>query len=1839
MDQYHFYDEIGKGRHSQVYKGRQKKTVEYVAIKRVDKALMDRVVNEVQVMHRLNSPHTLRFHNWYETRNNLWLILEYCTGGDMLSLLKQDVRLPEAAVKVFGVDLMTGLQYLHSHGYLFCDLKPSNVLVDEYGVVKLSDFGLSRRIPSPNTQNTSTPRKKGTPYYMAPELFVEDGVHSYKSELWSLGCMLFELYVGKPPWTSTSLNDLIRAILHEPFTFPPSLKVSNEFRDLLGRLLAKDPLKRATWKEALNHRFWSATVPPKEVTLPAEPLYEAMLETMRAQLPLTDELGESSLTESTLEESNDTRGSSVLDESTLVSTNISETLESISNLPPPSPHQQSGIHPLTSGGTPQPHVPVIPVGGAIGGGKRVDIVRMSAGARLNHGGGDDVTLVNRDTEVDFDSHGVTPTDPHRAPSSHRGGPQAGLGGGQGGGHGNEFKISEGKEHDDHYSQNQYQQPMANNRMIGGSMGAAGSSMASEGGFGGSESEENDDISPYDVHPVDTSFHPSSQKGEEVSNGGGEALQPAPLNLSVRSSRHGLMSQSLRQYEDNETISENTPNQPRRGGGGGVVVHGNPDPIEINGDIQLITNTTGGDGSGVNQAGGSGGQRMVRNEANLSKLKSKNRITNQPISSQPKARANSGDGSGHVHDDYKETRENHHVQQNQQQQRQLSEQRHYGGDHPDMIPGPPLSTPDQPISSKQCSSQQAIRRSSHGRGSFTHSNSGSSRSSGNGGPQTMTTYHTPPRGPSSINEMHPPPSRQQQNQSNERNGGSESKQNEEEEQQQQQENGKEKEGGEVKGGEGEDEDEYWAWEEEVGRAIPVSKLIGSGAGDVTVRPIVLNKFIEVIDKPPEFDVTCLPFDALSSQQILALSSNDLENYLTSVYKSLATKDILVANKVHVLSYLYRISHIDTVANIVINSSFAPLLLKMAKRFKSNNLRALVVTLLGLLVRHATLVVPDQADGNTDDETNNNDVGGLMRVMIELLKESNPKLRRRSIATLGELLFYVHTLEPSDPHAPISNTSSNPSNNGNGVIRWYVPGNTIPSLARCLQEDEDEIVCHYACKTVENILAQASPDQCRRFASLEIGVRLADLALRSQRKSEALHTTAATALAHFLRRVLLPDDHSHPSTAFPPPPSYESNASPAYGHAFNSPVPPGSFQTGSNNSDGGGGGGGDLNNHVAIGQLTPIQNIVDQSPSQPNSLSPAPHNASNRPMSASSATVAAGQPGAGGAAGPRLVSRIFERNGGGALTIAEGVLQPSSARIQVAFVTMVVALFWESGDGDFDSAALLSGGVWPLQSPRPPDLQTQDRSDNSSGGNAAATLAGRPLRQLRQQLTGNNSKLLLGLVRCVERGLNSTARAKAMVALRVVCARHSHALVQVLDRGLILKLEKLVSSPMALESDPYLRSCSLQLFIFLVTHVVDTTMSLINECYTLVKQIAPLSSSCYFSAPYPQQQQLQHNNNNSDQDSRNAINKDNGINTNQGINNGNQHQNLTLYLSSFSSVSHLIAAQCVNETLVAAPNFLDNIVRLLEFTCDSPVPTHMNQQTSSSSSFGSYECRYHSTNVPHSSKQHDKNSTTDKRRIDTAFISSLGSSRPSSASSTSATSSSTMINTRSDLQQVLLLTLQGLCKNAEILLPQRIPFIATKLLPCLCRILIENNSDARANTVTLLRLLLPPLLLIEFDEKQRYFSSINRNQEQYDNNNHQNLISNIMNLSLLSLSIENFVLPFLPILISSNQPEPIPQFVLSLSMELFQSWKCPNQLSSYLHHHHTSGITFDSSLSSLSFAEALTKKQQHHQTNTMSKVSIIDEMIDVAHRSPLPQVLTMANQLANAISNSSPGNAHN
>ena len=181
MNNYHIYEEAGRGKYSVVYKGRKKKSIEYVAVKSVERGRRKKLMDEVSIFQMIENdhisqasasdgaaagssanvpggsannqkilnnwhPNILRFYNWYETRNHFWIILEYCSGGDLYTLLEQEKKLPEDAVKKFAYELLEGLSYLHSQGIIFGDLKPSNVLMNEYCKLKLCDFGLAKKV-------------------------------------------------------------------------------------------------------------------------------------------------------------------------------------------------------------------------------------------------------------------------------------------------------------------------------------------------------------------------------------------------------------------------------------------------------------------------------------------------------------------------------------------------------------------------------------------------------------------------------------------------------------------------------------------------------------------------------------------------------------------------------------------------------------------------------------------------------------------------------------------------------------------------------------------------------------------------------------------------------------------------------------------------------------------------------------------------------------------------------------------------------------------------------------------------------------------------------------------------------------------------------------------------------------------------------------------------------------------------------------------------------------------------------------------------------------------------------------------------------------------------------------------------------------------------------------------------------------------------------------------------------------------------------------------------------------------------------------------------------------
>ncbi|KAK6913819.1 Protein kinase domain [Dillenia turbinata] len=276
MNQYHVYEAIGRGKCSTVYKGRMKKTIEYFAIKSVDKSQKNKILQEVRILHALDHPNVIKFHAWYETSAHLWLVLEYCVGGDLLTLLDQDKQLPEESIHDLAYGLVKALQYLHSEGVIYCDLKPSNILLDENGHTKLCDFGLARKLKDISNTPTSSlpPAKRGTPCYMAPELFQDGGVHSYASDFWALGCVLYECYAGRPPFVGREFTQLVKSILSDPIPPLPGTP-TRPFANLISSLLVKDPSDRLQWPDLCGHAFWSTK--HSILSLPPQPAFDIMI--------------------------------------------------------------------------------------------------------------------------------------------------------------------------------------------------------------------------------------------------------------------------------------------------------------------------------------------------------------------------------------------------------------------------------------------------------------------------------------------------------------------------------------------------------------------------------------------------------------------------------------------------------------------------------------------------------------------------------------------------------------------------------------------------------------------------------------------------------------------------------------------------------------------------------------------------------------------------------------------------------------------------------------------------------------------------------------------------------------------------------------------------------------------------------------------------------------------------------------------------------------------------------------------------------------------------------------------------------------------------------------------------------------------------------------------------------------------------------------------------------------------------------------------------------------------------------------------------------------------------
>lgn len=230
-----------------------------VVIKRIDLQTknieLTKVVKEIYILSKLDHPRIIRFLGVYETEGTINILMEYAPNGslsDLIELRKEkNISFTEAEILRFFCDLLMGVNYLHIRNIIHRDLKPENVLLDWSYRVKIADFGVSKIFPGTDHHAALT---DGTPLYMAPELF-HNYPYNYKSDVWSLGVIFYELATLKLPFVGRDINELYWAINSGRYKDIdcPTLGYDLRFSDVCAKMLTANPEERCCLNAIICH--------------------------------------------------------------------------------------------------------------------------------------------------------------------------------------------------------------------------------------------------------------------------------------------------------------------------------------------------------------------------------------------------------------------------------------------------------------------------------------------------------------------------------------------------------------------------------------------------------------------------------------------------------------------------------------------------------------------------------------------------------------------------------------------------------------------------------------------------------------------------------------------------------------------------------------------------------------------------------------------------------------------------------------------------------------------------------------------------------------------------------------------------------------------------------------------------------------------------------------------------------------------------------------------------------------------------------------------------------------------------------------------------------------------------------------------------------------------------------------------------------------------------------------------------------------------------------------------------------------------------------------------------
>jgi serine/threonine protein kinase len=255
---------IGKGSCSVVRKALHRPTGTVVALKVInvfDSAHRHQLVEEVKSLSRTDCPAIVKFYGAFLREGSISIVLEFLDGGSLANVLEQVGPVPESVLANITYQVLWGLCYLKHEHRIHRDIKPQNILINSRGQVKLTDFGISKELITSVAMGKTFVGSFG---YMAPER-LQNRPHTYASDIWGLGIVLYEMAVGRSPFSddrsrAETYIDIVQSVVHEPVPGLPEVSpsgrpFSDTFRRFVSSCLDKNPENRFT-PEALLTKPW-----------------------------------------------------------------------------------------------------------------------------------------------------------------------------------------------------------------------------------------------------------------------------------------------------------------------------------------------------------------------------------------------------------------------------------------------------------------------------------------------------------------------------------------------------------------------------------------------------------------------------------------------------------------------------------------------------------------------------------------------------------------------------------------------------------------------------------------------------------------------------------------------------------------------------------------------------------------------------------------------------------------------------------------------------------------------------------------------------------------------------------------------------------------------------------------------------------------------------------------------------------------------------------------------------------------------------------------------------------------------------------------------------------------------------------------------------------------------------------------------------------------------------------------------------------------------------------------------------------------------------------------------